>query len=209
MNRLYYDLLNHKCRLAQPVFKNSLIIATQSLDQFAYHSMKGPGYKSIIKCIPVEVKFRQTEECYLQLPVTRGNDTSFLTPRTHILMNKGTLTTCNIFLRLMYYLNDAWYKLSPRPIESLPRSIMKPTSKPTWKYTNPASFATSGIYTQSDLDKLRDHIMFPAEIPAILNSLAPEILGKSNINHKISLMNLLDEETLVKIAQSAWGRFIE
>ena len=215
MNRLYYDLLNHKCRLEQQVFKNSLIIATQSPDEFAYHLMKGPGYMSIIagevahiiKCIPVEVKFRQTEECYLQIPVTRGNDTSFLTPRTHILMNKGTQTTCNIFLPLMYYLNDAWYKLSPRPIESLPPSIMKPTTKPTWKYTNPASLATSGIYTQSDLDKLRDHIMFPAEKPAILNSLAREILGQSNINHKISLMNLLDEETLDKIAQSAWGRF--
>ena len=49
--------------------------------------------------------------------------------------------------------------------------------------------------------------MFPAEQPTILNSLASEILGQSNINHKISLMNLLDEETLHKIAQSAWGRF--
>ena len=74
MNRLYYDLLNHKCLLEQQVFKNSLIIVTQSPDEFAYHLMKGPGYISIIagevahiiKCIPVEVKFRQTEECCLK-----------------------------------------------------------------------------------------------------------------------------------------------
>ena len=40
---------------------------------------------------------------------------------------------------------------------------MKTTTKPIWNYTNLASLATSGIYTQADLDKLRDYIMFPAE----------------------------------------------
>ena len=65
MSKLYHDLLIHKCQLEQQVFKNSLIIATQSLDEFAYHLMKGPGYMSIIagevvhmnKCIPIQVKF--------------------------------------------------------------------------------------------------------------------------------------------------------
>ena len=43
---------------------------THSPDEFAYHLMKGPGYMSvivgevvhIIKCIPVEVKYRKTQE---------------------------------------------------------------------------------------------------------------------------------------------------
>ena len=177
--------------------------------------MKGPGYMSIIagevvhiiKCIPIEVKFRQTDQCYLQLSIHKGNETLFLTPRTHIIIGKGTETSCNIFLPSMYFLNDAWYKLSPKPTESLPPSIMKPTTNPTWKYTNPASLATSGIYTQADLNMLRDHIMFPAEKPNVLNSLARDILGHSNINDKVSLMNLLDEKTLNKIAESGWGKF--
>ena len=84
---------------------------------------------------------------------------------------------------------------------------MKPTAKPTWKYTNPASLATSRIYTQADLDKLRDHIMFHAEKPNVLNTLLPEILGHLNMNDKVPLMDLLDEESLNKIAESAWGRF--
>ena len=48
MSKLYHDLLTHKCKLEQQVFKNSLIIATQAPDEFAYHLMKGPGYMSII-----------------------------------------------------------------------------------------------------------------------------------------------------------------
>ena len=33
--------------------------------------------------------------------------------------------------------------------EAVPPSIMKPTTKPAWEYRNPASLATSGIYTQA------------------------------------------------------------
>ena len=173
--------------------------------------MKDPGYISIIveevvhivKCIPIEVKFRQTDQWFLPLPIHKGNGTLFLTPRTHIIIGKGTETSCNIFLPSMYYLNDAWYKLSPKPTESLPPSIMKQT----WKYTNSASLATSGIYTQADLDKLRHHIMFPAGKPNVLNSLARGILGHSNMNDRISLISILDLETLNNIAESPWGRF--
>ena len=61
--------------------------------------------------------------------------------------------------------------------------------------------------SQSDLDKLRDHIMFPVEKPIILNSLAREISGHPAINQGISLTNLFNEDVIDKIAQLAWGRF--
>ena len=93
-----------------------------------------------------------------KLPIYRGNQTSFLTPRTHILTNKGTQRSCNSFVPIMYFLGDAWYKLIPNPIQSLPPEIMIPLTKSTWRYTNPAHLVTSGIYSQSDLNKLRDHI---------------------------------------------------
>ena len=72
--------------------------------------MKGPGYVFIIagevehifKCIPIKVKFRQTHQWYYQLPIHKENETLFLTPRTHIIIGKGTETSCNIFLPSMY-----------------------------------------------------------------------------------------------------------
>ena len=180
VNRLYHDVLTQRCILEQQVFRNTLNLATQSPDEFAYHLMKGPGYMSVIagevvhigKCIPVEVKYCKTEECYLQLPIFRGNQSFFLSPRTHILTKSGIQTNCNSFLPPMHLFGETWYKLLPNPVESIPRTIVKLLTKATWKYTNPSSLATSGIYSQSDLDKLRDHIMFSAEKPMILNSLA-------------------------------------
>ena len=152
--------------------------------------MKGPGSMSVIagevvhivKCIPVDVKYRKTKECYLQLPVFKGNQSFFLSPQTHILTKSGIQTNFNSFLPPMYLFGETWYKLLPNPVESIAPTIIKPLRKATWKYTNPSSLATSGIYSQSDLDKLRDHIMFPAEKPTILNSLSREITGHPTID---------------------------
>ena len=72
----------------QRVFKNSLIIATQAPDELAYHLMKSPGYMSTIsgevvhidKCISIEVKFRQIDQYYLQIPIHKGNDNNISHP---------------------------------------------------------------------------------------------------------------------------------
>ena len=85
--------------------------------------------------------------------------------------------------------------------------MVKPLTKATWIYTNPSSLATSGIYSQFCLDKLNNHIMFPAEKPMILNFLAREITGYPTINQEISLTNLFNQDVIDEIAESAWGRF--
>jgi len=117
------------------MMQNALAIAARSPDIFAYHFMKGPGYMAllagevirIIKCVPVEVKLARIEECYEQLPVIWSNQTYFLTPQTHILMRQGTQIT-------LYLLGDAWYKLMPKPVKTIAPIIIKPLTKPTWKY---------------------------------------------------------------------------
>ncbi|KMQ82786.1 hypothetical protein RF55_21878 [Lasius niger] len=88
-------------------------------------------------------------------------------------------TACNAFAPAMYLLGDFWYKLTPRPVDTMPLIIMKPLTKSTWKYSSPGSLATSGIYTENDLEELRDHIMFPAERPAVLNNIARGVMGRT------------------------------
>ena len=117
LNQLYHDVLMQRCTLVQKVLKNALTIATQLPDEFAFNLIKGPGYMAvvageavhIIKCIPIEIKLRKTEECYLQLPITRGNRSLFMSPRTHIVMKGGTQINCNPIIPSMYRLDESWY----------------------------------------------------------------------------------------------------
>lgn len=214
MKYLYRDVLKQRCKLEQEVIKNALSIATHSPDEFAYQFMKGPGYMAtiagevvyIIKCTPVEVKIRHINECYHQLPVLKGNETYFMAPRTHILLKTGIQTTCNKIIPSMYLLNDAWYRISPTPELGIPPTKIKPMTKPTWQYKNPGSLAMSGIYSNSDLESLREHIMFPAEKYGILNTMARSVKGEPTEQQGISLSYLLDGPSIEKIVKNTWEK---
>ena len=103
------------------MIKNSLSIASISPDEFAYNIMEKPGYIArmageavhIIKCTPVEVKLAHTKTCYMQLPVLTKNQTRFLTPKTHILLTKGTEINCNSIIPQYYKIDENWITLTP------------------------------------------------------------------------------------------------
>ena len=107
----------------------------------------------------------------------------------------------------MYFFGETWYESLSNPVESIAPTIVVPLTKVIWKYTKPLSLATNGIYSQSDLDKLSDHITFLAEKAMISNSLAREITGHPTIYQGILLTNLFNRKVIDKIAESAWGKF--
>ena len=86
MTRLYSDVIEKQCKLERKVIINALNIATISPHLLAYQIMGGPGYVSllagevvhIVKCVQVEVKVRQTEDCYQELPVLWQDKPRFL-----------------------------------------------------------------------------------------------------------------------------------
>ena len=79
-------------------------------------------------------------------------------------------------------------------------------TRPTWKYTNPAELATSGIYTEKELGQIWERIMFPVEIPAILKEIAREKRGHPLGNSKGSLLKLLNENAMERIIENTWTR---
>ncbi|KAH0946603.1 hypothetical protein HN011_012081, partial [Eciton burchellii] len=70
-------------------------------DEMAFRIMKTPVYAAVtagevihlIKCIPVECRARQTNECHNELPVTYQNQIYLFTPRFRILVKSGTRET--------------------------------------------------------------------------------------------------------------------
>ena len=214
MKQLYRDVLTQKCNLERQTLKNTLTIATQAPDEFAYDLMKGPGYMAVIagevvhivKCVPVEVKIEHGESCYAELQVTRNNKTFYLTPRTHILKSKGTEIPCNKVLPSTYYIGEKWYNILPFPTSAVQPTVIKPMTKPTWEYINPAELATNGIYSDKELDQIRERIMFPVEQPAELNDIAREMRGYPSSNKEGSLFKLLNEDVVEKLVDNTWNK---
>lgn len=97
----------------------------------------------------------------------------------------------------------------PRPVETLPPSIIQSLTKLKWKYVSPANLATNGIYSSKDLDRLRNYIIFPVEKPTMINILAQGAIGQNLPAGSIPLYNMLDEKSLEKIPESAGARLLQ
>ncbi|XP_036138366.1 uncharacterized protein LOC105829195 isoform X1 [Monomorium pharaonis] len=215
MVTLYHNVMQQKCELERQVITNTLSFATLQPDEFAYRLMKGPGYMAVmsgeaifvIKCIPVDVKIRHTKECYNELPVTLHNKTFFLTPKSRIITKYGVQKECDHKLPTLYRVDNMWVQFTPDPQErQIPPQQLQPMTKLTWKYLTPAPLADSGIYSKKDIERIREHIMFPAEKPALLNTIARGLVGHTFDSNSVSVSNLLDEASLNKIVESATSR---
>lgn len=220
LTQLYRDIMEQKCALERQILQNALSLSSIAPDEMAFRIMKTPGYTAVtmgevihlVKCVPVKCKFRHTEGCYHELPVTHRNESYFLLPRSRILTKKGTDKECNDLLSTMFKVEGTWFRITNRPLEVVAPPVIQPLTKPGWKYVSPDTLATSGIYTEEDLARLKNHIMFPVEKPSMLNTIAHGAMGGNVSPGTISLSNLLDEQTLDRITEGAgrklWRGFI-
>ena len=210
MTALYHDVLTQRCTTEKKVIENALSLATLLPDEFAYTITKTPGHMAliageavhIVKCVPVQVKIRHTTECYSELPVWQGNRTAFLTPKTHILTQHGNHRECSAVLPTLYYIDGLWHKFVLKPMEAIAPQELRPDTRQTWQYSAPSSLATSGIYTQRDLDTLRDHVMFPVEKTTILNTLARGATGKVIVPGTVNILRIMDKNALTTLAKN-------
>lgn len=107
----------------------------------------------------------------------------------------------------MYFFSEKCLKMLSNPIEGPKPNVMMSETQPTLEYTNPSYLATSGIYSQADFEKSRDHIMFDAVKHMVLNTSARIVTRQPTNNHDNSVLNFLDREAIDKIVQSTWDKF--
>ena len=103
---LYLNILTKMSELERKEIQNSLSLTSNSPDEFAYNVMQKSGYISrlaeeavqIVKCTPINVKIHI---------VLSGNTTSFLTPKTHILIRTGTQIECDSIIPPYYKIDNS------------------------------------------------------------------------------------------------------
>ncbi|KAI4472910.1 hypothetical protein M0804_015560 [Polistes exclamans] len=210
LEALYHSVLQQRCNLEQQVIRNALALAAILPDVFAYTVMKKPGYMAviggevahIIKCTPVSVRVGHAAEFYRELPVTYQNTSMFLKPKSRILVGKGTGGSCSALLLQEYLVEGVWYQLLPKPTYVKDPQILEPDTEVLWKYTDAGSLATSGIYTQADLEHLRDPVILPIEQPSILNNIARGATGQKVQTETLNFMNFVSRNEFNKFAES-------
>lgn len=135
-----------------------------------------------------------------------------MTPKSHILTKYDNERECSYELPTFALKILGCNSRQSRISDKCHLSHLQPMTSLTWKYLTPGLLAVSGIYSQNDIERLREHIMFPAEKLALLNSVARGITGHSFNFDGISMYNLLNKASLNKIvdntASRIWNGFV-
>ncbi|KOC58986.1 General transcription factor II-I repeat domain-containing protein 2, partial [Habropoda laboriosa] len=217
---LYQNLMKQRCAMENQLIQNALTLIHVAPEDVATTITKKPGYLAvpsgevlhIVKCIPVTCQMWRREECYNELPVLYRNESYFLTPKNRILTRHGTRRDCNDIMPPMYKIHGTLFRFLPKPIDSIPPIPLQSISKSKWHYIDPYNLASAGIYSTNDLNRLKEHIMFPVEKSSIINSMAQGASGRAFSAITLQMSNLLDESALQKIAESTakrlWTGFI-
>ena len=95
--------------------------------------------------------------------------------------------------------------LTPRKIE---KNVFQPKIIKNWTPEKLNSLATSGIYTQQDLEKFEERLLFPLEKKSIVNTIA-KFTQSANSAKDDLMSNSLTEKTLIHIAESTWNKIIK
>lgn len=214
ITNLYNNVMKQECEIEKRVLRNTLGFASFAPAEFAYHYMNKPGYIAhvagevirLAKCVPVNVVTRKTKECFQELPVSRGNQTLFMMPRTRIITETGHQIECNSFLAPMYHINNNWYQSLPQLAQAAAPDQIPAITKPTWKFITPAHLADSGIYSPQDLENLRSSIMFPVERTAVLNTIARGATGEDTVDQGITISHWVNEEVIQESVQKIWNK---
>jgi len=188
-------------------------------DLFAHQSMK--EYMSVIAeevvhitiCISTKVTRRSTQKSHLELPVIFNNRSASLTPKTRVITSTGTAVDCSPLISVMYLTKGGWISLTPLPAAVTLPQTLEPLSQSEWHYMDAEYLASSRIYTEKDLVRLREHIMSPVEHPTRMKNFAKATAGYRVPLDGLSINNLLDEVALSRIAgttdERLWGGFLK
>lgn len=122
---VYISLSLEKCIKREKELHTSIIMAHRDPSLLAHTIIGMPGYSAYIrgeaaqfyKCTPVPARLRNTEDCFLELPVTIDDKPMYLQPKTRTITARGTEITCNPLATALYRIKNQWHVLAPKPEE--------------------------------------------------------------------------------------------
>ncbi|XP_063994521.1 uncharacterized protein LOC135172409 isoform X1 [Diachasmimorpha longicaudata] len=211
VRKLYHYIRLSQCEAQRTSLMNALSTASFAPDIFAYNLMKGPGYHaittgelvSIVKCTAVPVTLRKSENCYQEMPVTYNNESYFLTGISRMLIRHGTVIDCHSAIPTVYRIDGYWYALNPDPMKTPTPATFNPSLPIEWEYEKIENLATSGIYSETDMEKLRDRLLTRAEAATVMNNLVSAANGNELPAGTISMKHLLSREMVEEMTESA------
>lgn len=189
MTRMYDEIRYNECKLEQRTLKIYMHLGFISPLEFAYIYNEGPGATAVLAgqaiyiavCPEVSVRMRETEECYVDIPVFMGNQSAFMNIRNRIIQSESVRIPCSGIMSTMINISGKWYKINPQVHEVSSPQVIPSDLKTSWRYRHFDRLLESGIYTQEQLDEAHQRLYHNYEVEAAAGAFE-NLLIQSNIH---------------------------
>lgn len=206
ITNLYDTIRFEKCMLEQNILTQGQILASISPDEFALSYLKKTGYMAYIsgeviyffQCVKLNVIVAHVDKCYSELPINVSGTIKYMRPRTRIIKDYGTEIDCNIITPPQYKIDDNWISLNPLPNVVKEPLIMSPDNIKRWKYNDLTNLARSGIYTEEQLESIRETYLFPINKISVQDNMVQRALGKNLNSMSFNYDKLITPDTIRK-----------
>lgn len=217
IENLYSKIMYDKCQADNKIIHNMMTLAILSPHQFAYQDFGEEGYTTsqrgeviyVVKCQPVVVNFTQNNQnqCFQEIPVVYGEERMFLSPRTRLLHQEGTLVECSSIMPVKYKLQGNWYTVTSGGIMAAnPPNEIKIEKSGEWDFKDIQNVASAGVYTPQDLDKIEKIMLTSLNHNAISTQLTRSLVGEGPLTGAASVSNLMTPEEIMKFGSSRLGK---
>ncbi|CRK88243.1 CLUMA_CG002024, isoform A [Clunio marinus] len=212
MTRLYQNIQFQKCLSDQKIIAATLSNAQSDPNSLGLSIFNTQGFITkvrgeiayIIKCKPSEVSFRQTKNCFLDIPIYHDNKPKFLSPRSRLIIDIGTEISCDDFFQPLFNFGNEWYsRVNGKFIQAqAPQSIKVETIK-KWTFEPLSGISHKGIYSKEDIENYKRSITEPIVLKAVQNSFFEKIYDReASKKHNApiySIANSIDDVEYEKI----------
>lgn len=124
-SKFKYELCQIKHQLIQTIISLIPIVNSMEIPMLLFNindaiAVQNGEVISLIKCEKMECNLRLTEQCYHELPAICNSQKVFLSPRTRLITETGTVSTRSKLIPNYYNINNNWITVTKNSITITP-----------------------------------------------------------------------------------------
>ena len=207
------EVLNRACRARAQADQGALGATSEgyqsyNLGEGAFATQAGEAIWEY-QCRPVIVTARETDECYLQMPVSyqgqnhsdRWGQDFFLEPISRLLVTEGISVECNTkFINKYKTLSGQWIMAISHIRDAQPPTLQNPARPAEVRFRNRVDWSKGGVYSEEELKSFRDYMEFSRYKEVLGFQLTRQLRGGSvDLSHEISPQQLFPGDPGIQI----------
>ena len=218
-------LVEESCETKKSVLRNALAkiqasnmmtVDVEGFDFVGTKIIRTGRSAQILRCEKAEAVYRQTEECWTDVPVTFRNESVFVDSLNEIIKQNSTRAFCSSLYPIQYKIRDEWYCSDPvlRPCGRTEVPIkLRPRLTKSANYTVQLRFVTLAYkgYTEDQCEAMAQWERFQDAVAATLRKLGAGKQKDQGNTPFGDIADLFPKESLDSLSkllsQNMWGFF--